>query len=612
MKRFLRIPLRYRFTLSSTLLIVILMTLVAIIVEKKQRETFFSEARKRGVSIARNLAAVSTSYLVSYNYIALKQNAERVTDEDVAYVIILDKEGNVAAYSGRDDLQGQKLTDPVSLMASTAKGVLLQETFYRDKGIRVLDIAYPVFIKGSKERWGVIRVGLSLESMYASIASTRQILTAIALVAILFGYVGSVFLSRRITRPLEDLVGATVEVARGNLKHRIYISTGDEIEELSRNFNYMIGEILRHRKELEARLNEIASLKRYTDYVLASMTNGLMTLDPEGVVVTLNRECQTLLGLEEKAVVGKSYELCFKDNQEFCKVLKEVMMKEERKRLEVPYNRGDKKLTLSMNITPLLDRKEKRIGTLVILEDLTEVKALEEKMRHADRLAAIGMIAASLAHEIRNPLTAIKTFIQLLPERVGNPAFIERFNRTVPREVNRLSEIIENLLDLARKPRLNLSSLNLNDVLTGALDLYTVELSQRGIEVEFIPDPGIPPVSGDPEYLTRVFGNLIVNAIQAMPEGGRLSISTGLIGEESKVFVKISDTGIGMSEETARNLFNPFYTTKEKGTGLGMATVKNIVEEHKGVITVKSAPNRGTSFTILFPIERTPSFHSSR
>ncbi len=611
MKRFFKMPLRYRFVLSSTLLIIILMTLVAIFVEKRQRDTFFAEARKRAETIARNLAAVSTNYLISYNYIALKQNAERITDEDVVYVIILDKEGNVAAYSGRDDLQGRKLSDPVSLRAFGATQVLLQETIYTEKGLRVLDVAYPVFIEGSKKRWGVIRVGLSLEGMYASITSTRQVLATLALLAILLGYIGSAFLARRITRPLENLLRATLEVARGNLEHRIDIATGDEIEELSKNFNHMVEEILHHRRELEARLEEIASLKRYTDYVLASMTNGLMTLDLQGRLVTVNRGCCEILGLRADETVGRTYRECFKGEEGFCRALDEATAREESIRVEVTFRRGKEELILSVNGTPLRDGRGGRIGTLVILEDLTEVKALEEKMRHADRLAAVGMVAASLAHDIRNPLTAIKTFVQLLPERADNPAFIERFNRTVPREVNRLSEIIENLLDLARRPKLKLLPINLNHLLTAVLELYTVEMNQRGIEVEFHPAPDIPYITGDPDYLNRVFGNLIVNAIQAMPEGGKLTVSTGLAEGEGRVFVKISDTGVGMSEETARNLFNPFYTTKGKGTGLGMATVKRIVDEHGAAITVESAPNKGTSFTILFPIERTPTLQGT-
>ncbi len=604
MKRFLRMPLRYRFVLSSTFLIVLLMILVTLIVENRQRETFFSEAKKRGESIARNLAAVSMGYLVSYNYIALKQNAERVTGEDVVYVIILDKEGNVAAYSGRDDLQGKKLTDPVSLKAATAKGLLLQEAFYKEKGVRVLDISYPVFMENSGQRWGVIRVGLSLEGMYADIRYTRGLLAFIAAFAILLGYGGSVFLARKITKPLEELVGATVEVAKGNLEHRIHLSTGDEIEELARNFNRMVDEILQHRKELEARLAEIASLKRYTDYVLASMSNGLLTVDREGVIVTVNRGCEEIIGVRKEEMVGKVFTTCFKDNPEFCKAIEDAVGGNGSKRLEVSYRKGEEELILAFSATPLVDTEDKRIGTLVIFEDLTEIKALEERMRHADRLAAVGVIAASLAHDIQNPLTAIKTFVQLLPERADNPAFIERFNRTVPREVNRLSTIIENLLDLARKPRLTLTSVNLNDILQKTIELYTVEFDQRGVEVDFDPDPDLLHIKGDPEYLTRVFSNLLVNAFQAMPDGGRISISTGV--GEGKVFARISDTGVGMSEETAKNLFNPFYTTKERGTGLGLVTVKNIVEEHKGEITVESAPGKGTTFTIYFPAENIP------
>ncbi len=599
----IKLPLRYRFIISFTILIVFLMASVVLIVEGRLRHTYFTEARKRGESIARNLAAATATSLITYNYILLQQSAERAAKEgDIAYVIILDKEGRIAAYSGHPERQGQRLTDPLSKKASEQKGVVLQETRYG--GFNVLDIAVPVFIEGSDERWGLIRIGLSLAGMEREILYTRLMLLLIGFFTILAGSIGSILLSRRITRPLEEFVKATLEVSRGNLEHRIDVNTGDEIEDLSGNFNRMVDEVLSQRRELEERFREIAYLKRYRDNILSSMTNGLLTLDNEGRIITINREGEEILGVDACNITGSDCALFCKDNPYFGDILKRAVDEGRGMRYrEVNYRRGKDELILSLNINPLLDDRGGSLGMLVVFEDLTEIRAMEERMRHSDRLAAIGTIAASLAHEIKNPLTAIKTFVQLMPSKYGSETFRKRFNTTVPREINRMVEIIENLLDLSRKPKLKFSPININDVMKRSFDLYASEMERKGVRPHLTLNKDLPPVRGDMEYLTRAFLNLLINAIQAMPKGGEIygHTSSESNGDGLFIHVTIRDTGIGMDDETARNLFNPFFTTKEKGTGLGLAIVKKIIEEHKGDIEVSSTPGKGSTFKIILP-----------
>jgi signal transduction histidine kinase len=270
--------------------------------------------------------------------------------------------------------------------------------------------------------------------------------------------------------------------------------------------------------------------------------------------------------------------------------------------IEVELKKDGESLWLMAGTSLLIGGEGKTIGALVIFQDITQIKTLEEKLRQADRLAALGTLSAGLAHEIKNPLSAIKTFVQLLPQKVGNPSFIEKFNITVPREVDRINHLVEDLLELTRKRVRSLVDLKVDSLIHQVIDLHGEELKRRQIVFQDHLNKTILPVYGDAETLYRAFSNLIINAIQAMPNGGTLSISSKLESSSSSVEITFRDTGIGMDETTAKNIFNPFFTTKDKGVGLGLALTRKIIEDHRGTIEALSAKGMGTTFTVLLPV----------
>ena len=234
-----------------------------------------------------------------------------------------------------------------------------------------------------------------------------------------------------------------------------------------------------------------------------------------------------------------------------------------------------------------------------------------QRMRQADRLAALGVLAAGMAHEIRNPLSAIKTFVQLLPRKVAKEGFLEKFNRTVPRELERINGLIEDLLELARAPKYCFRSLQLEPLVRQVLDLFDEALLASGVRTEVEFSAELPDVQADPSHLTKAFQNILRNAMQAMPQGGTLRVegypAKGVMPvshrQDGRVWaaLKFADTGVGMSSDTLANVFNPFFTTKDHGTGLGLAITHKIVTEHGGFIEVLSEPGCGTSFTLHFP-----------
>ncbi len=598
------IPLQTRLILYSTLILLFVMSLIIIVVEKRQSETIQEEARKRGITMARHLAALSTNALLTYNYIVLGQNAERVAlEEDVLYVIIHDKENKVAAYSQHDEKQGTTLTDEVSERAIKASATLIQPILYEERGVKGLDISIPVYIKESREKWGTIRIGLSLERLSDQIMKTRLNLLLLGLIAIILGIIGSIFFARRITRPISGLVKSTISAAKGDLDQKIDIRTRDEIEELGKNFNYMIEQIRLHREELEDRLRQISSLKAYTDNILSSMTNGLITVDSEMRIVTLNERAAQILGKRKEECEGASIAHVLGTPHPLYGIMAETSEKErEVFHSEIEMKKDGVSIWLTVSTSILTDGEGKQIGVLAVFEDITEIKALEERLRQADRLAALGTLSAGLAHEIKNPLSAIKTFVQLLPRKLENPSFMEKFHATVPREIDRINQLVEDLLELTRKKKRTFVPLNINSLIHQVINLYSEEMKRREIRFEDHLDRNLPFIEGDSETLYRAFSNLTINAIQAMPEGGSLTVTSRYDSLSSQIQITFRDTGIGMDEETSKNLFNPFFTTKDRGVGLGMALAHKIIEDHQGTIEVTSEKGKGTAFVLNLPV----------
>ncbi len=600
------IRLQTRLILYSTVLILFLMTLVVLIVEKRQSEIIQEEARKRGMAIAKNLAAVSTNALVTYNYVVLQQNGGKVAqEEDVAYVIIHDKENRVALYSGHDEQQGAMLVDAVSRNALLSKEALIQSFYAGEIKKPILDLSIPVYIQSSPEKWGTVRIGLSLEKMHDQISRTRLNLFLLGFFAILLGISGSIFFARRITRPISKLVETTISAAQGNLDQVIDIHTRDEIEELGRNFNYMIEQIRLHRTELEKRLREITSLKAYTDNVLASMTNGLLTVNLEQRIVTVNEMAERVLGRKRAEIEGIPLDQAFGRYPSFCELMAETLSRERGIfRSEMELEKNGSSLWLTMSTSLLTDGAGKRIGTLAVFQDITEMKALEERLRQADRLAALGTVSAGLAHEIKNPLSAIKTFVQLLPKKSQNATFMEKFNITVPREIDRINLLVEDLLELTRSRKRAWTHLDVNPLILQVIELHGEEMKRKEILFQEHLNRSLPPVEGDPDSLYRAFSNIVINSIQAMANGGTLAIFSERDLSVSMIKITFRDTGMGMDEKTAKNLFNPFFTTKDKGVGLGMALTHKIVEDHRGTIEVKSEQGKGSTFVVSLPVTK--------
>lgn len=611
--------LTVRLSLGTVLVVATVMAGLIFLVERHQRGAIIEETERRGEVLARNLAAMSYGPLLLYNYTALEQSVARVAGEaDVAYAVVVDAEGRVAAHSRNAARVGEFLTGDVDRAAARALEPLRQDTVDR-RGGSAYDFAVPVLVNG--EKWGTVRVGLSKARMRAQIARTRSELGLLMLVTTLVAACAAAVVARRISRPVQQLANGAAAIARGELNQRIEPATDDEIGHLAHAFNHMAAELARQRTalenanaELRRGLDELADLKGYTDNILASLTNGIVTVDLDGRVVTLNPAAELMTGFFAGEVRARYCTEVFAQTPDVAELLMETLAN------RTPVlgmtltlrRRGGRGLPVELSVSPLRGSEGKELGVIGVFRDLTRVHQLEERLRRSDRLAAVGELAAGLAHEIKNPLTALLTFSRGLRRAFEDAEFRQKFQTVVPRELERINGIVEGLLELARPARLAFKPLRVSALLERAVELYETRIDAQRIDVQREYARDLPTIFADHDALYQAVVNLVTNALDAMPSGGVLVLRTAWSDGESlhgrraggvrRVAIEIEDSGVGMSPAVVDRIFNPFFSTKEGGTGLGLALAHKIVDDHEGSLDVRSAPGVGTTFRLVLPL----------
>lgn len=381
-------------------------------------------------------------------------------------------------------------------------------------------------------------------------------------------------------------------------------------------------ELQKKRKELLQKEVDYHHLEAFNRNIVQSLDSGLLTTDLEGKINFLNRTAEKILRRKEEGLRNQSiYDLFPKMN--------EVMEEVRKKSLQEPpqYQRYETtlidekghKIYLGFSISPLTDPDGNIIGYTLIFQDITRFKEMEEQMKRFDRMAAIGSLAAGLAHEIRNPLASLSGSIQMLKSELSLDESQSHLMEIILRESERLNALITDFLLFAHPPQTRPQPVEIDRILEETLELFSHSPSfHEGIRlIRSYPDQ-IGPVVVDPDQIRQVLWNLLINASQSLSNGGeiRVRLEKGnpslwrealpfFSSKESNPWVKISieDTGTGIPPEEKEKIFEPFYTTKENGTGLGLAIVHKIVENHKGLIKVESEMGKGSTFTVFLPAE---------
>jgi signal transduction histidine kinase len=490
----IRGSLRAKFILVIVSLQIALMGAVTVVVDRNQREAIIEQARLRALSLGESLATLSEGYLLGYNFAKLEQVAERLTahDPDVFYTVAHLHDGIVAAYSGRDDLQGTTLDDPISQAALQATAPLTQEIIIPESKEPGYDVALPVIVPGSAKKWGTIRLGFSLKRAYGLIHQTRRDLLLLSLVAIICGTSLAIVLAMRISQPIGHLVAAAQGLAKGAYGRPVQVDAGDEIGYLAHAFEQMRTSLLGH--------------------------------------------------MENEA--------------------------KERQRLE---------------------------------DSNRQLRETQQQLIQSERLAAVGKVAAQVAHEVNNPLAIIKTAVRIIRNQSAPDSPTTGSLQMIEEEISRITRNIQELLEFSRPKTPIQEWVQVNAVIQSLAPLLEHDCREKQIALKTILEPELPQVLISSDQLKQVVLNMVRNAEDAMPHGGDLVIRTAQQGRF--VELSIADTGCGIPIEHCEHIFDPFFTTKRRGrgVGLGLSVSYGIITAASGLIEVESEVGKGSTFRVRLP-----------
>src|SRR5262245_8104045 len=363
--------------------------------------------------------------------------------------------------------------------------------------------------------------------------------------------------------------------------------------------SYLTENLRRTGRELQMRRDDLAQLRDYNDNIIDSMNSGLLTTDGEGTITFANRGAAEFVGRPVAELVRHSIAEVLGQRPQFLDRVRSALERERRYRTELDYEDGrGRKMFLGSTVSILRERDGAPLGMIFIFQDLTEIRVLEEEVALKKRMAALGEMAAGVAHELRNPMASISGSVQVLKRDLKPQGEAAELMDIVIKESKRLDQIIRDFLLFAKPGRFHAETSDLVAVLKETLSLLenSEEMRpQHRIATRFRPES--IRFSFDVNRMKQVFWNLAKNALKAMPDGGTLTVSA-IDAADRQVTVTFADTGFGMSEDDIATNFQPFHGTFESGTGLGLAIVYRIIEEHGGRIRVRSRRGSGTEVTV--------------
>ncbi len=427
------------------------------------------------------------------------------------------------------------------------------------------------------------------------------------------------FLSLLALRPIRRLAAGARRISKGDFSPVADISAQDEFGLLAGEFNRMAKSLAgreeeqaRHQEQLE-RVNrdlrqssiDLELMKLYNENIIRSVHNAIVVTDVHGIITTMNPPAEKLWELHPDKTIGhKLSELPIAqalsrltDGWEKVLLGQERLLFESVEFIAIPSRNH---VLVDLYVSPLVGKDGNTQGALLVGEDVTEKVRTKQALLQSERLATIGRMSALVAHEIRNPLSSIGLNAELLEEELPSKSKEPRkILRCIAREIEHFTEITDGYLKFARLPKPNLATENLNELLSSLLNFVKGEFRGAGIEVKYHPDTKVALVRADEGQLRQAFLNLWRNSIESMPEGGTLTIRTEHVA--GLVRVRIADTGEGIDNACLDRIFDPFFSTREGGTGLGLSLTQQIVAEHGGNITCESSPGQGTCFVVELP-----------
>lgn len=457
----------------------------------------------------------------------------------------------------------------------------------------ILGIVHYQFLE---ELVGAIRYALPAQS---GVETAMMRIYVSTFVVCLFSLIFGLGISWGISSPIRRLIRTTREIATGNLSRTVPVNTGDEFGDLGDSFNAMIES-----------LNQMFTERNR--YILECYTGGLIIVDERGQILAANTAAEQILNRSMQELISRSVGEVLTDRagtEQFAEIVQNSIRRNKFvSSQEISFQSEEgKDFPLVVTTSPLRDAGDGKTGVVINFRDLTEIKAFYQQINRADRLAAIGTLAAGVAHEIRNPLGSIKGLAQMLSEDSPEDSQMRRYADVIVREVNRLDRVVRELLEFAQDDTREMRPWNINQILREVVALARWQLPEEKAKTIRIHEKygEVPPFPMREQRITRAFLNLLVNAFDSCPPDGAVVVSSkheAARGDSSgTAVIVIANTGETVAPEILERMFEPFFSTKSNGTGLGLPIASQAIASHGGTIDVKSE-DRLTAFTIRFPI----------
>ncbi len=368
-----------------------------------------------------------------------------------------------------------------------------------------------------------------------------------------------------------------------------------------------------HRHRPPRRASSIAPARGQLEHVLGSLGDAVVLTDRDDCVTFLNHAAEQLARVSDAAALRRPCREVFPNAAPIADMVRRTRLLGQSESCGEELVRvGDRQLPLRISCSPVWGPSNEIEGVVSIIHDLSHQKTLEDQVRRNDALARLGGLVAGMAHEVRNPLGGIRGAAQLLAKRYSTQPDVAEYTGVMIREIDRLSRLVEQLLILGDSAPREMSALNIHKLLDEALALLATELSTHNVAVVRQYDPSLPEILGEEDQLTHVFLNLIKNAYEVMPSGGTLVVRTRMEtdyhilrsahGAAQFLRVEVMDSGPGFAADAVERAFEPFYTTKSKGSGLGLALCERVIHAHGGTIRARNRSEGGAVVSVNLPL----------
>lgn len=609
-----------RFFLTQALFVATFMTMLGVALFINQRQSMEKRLTQdtqaltqllfdKGNASSGFLARIAPQGILSYDYLLLEGYVEELSsDSDVLYVVIFNPAGAPLTHFLK---LGEPYFQQFGKSAKQSDFLSVLTKARNDPGLLV--VRRPIEYEGLN--LGVVEIALSrtrithraqelsrnLEIEIRRIAVITASLIVISLIVLLLLIEG--IFRRTVVSPIQSLMSWMSRLQGGDLNARAPILHKDEIGLLAQSFNHMADELQSQLNKIEEQRCKFKETRDYLANILDNSADMMATTGLDGRMVEFNSAAERTLGFGRAEVIGKPSSMIYQDCAELDRLYGVVYQGQPVQNAETRLTcKNGRIIDVEVTLSPLRDNAGMLIGAICIGRDVTLSKALRNELIQSEKMASIGQVASWITHQIRNYLGRILMNAAILQPQTseGN---VYKAHQDMLVAINEMDRMVTDLLDYSRTLKLHFAALNLNASLASLLEPINNEISGKiTVEHDFAPD--LPPIYADVFKLEQALNNVLKNAVEAMADGGNLCVSTAVASKEGCIKVEIQDTGEGIASEDIQSVLRPFFTTKQKGTGLGMAMASRIVEAHGGEVQLKSQVGVGTSIIFILPISR--------